>query len=400
MGKGKEHMGNTTRARAIDGHVTILAMVLVTTVTEAMLLLLPIYIGAIVDFLPLDASQVGLLGSADLVGVALGATSGLFWLRKVDWRKTVLAALLVFSIANLCSLGVTAFMPLGSLRLLAGLAAGAAYAVALAGLCDTSHQARNTALMVCGQVIFGAVGIYLLPLVPDALRLDGVYYYMLAWTAITLAVVWIAFPDNPASETVSEPVSLSGYGLPGLLAFGGTGFYFLTIGAVWGYLERIALEAGMTLAEVGATLSLGYIISLAGSFGAAWMGTRYGRAWHMIVIGAVQLFMLFLFTRLDHYDDALGAFLVINAIFQFFWSFIIAYQVVIFNDADHDGRFIPLYGTAMHIALAIGPFAGAFMIDGDSYRPILWFGMVTLSACYLMFLGSIWRRKRAVEGSL
>ncbi len=244
------------------------------------------------------------------------------------------------------------------------------------------------------------MGIYLLPLVPDALRLDGVYYYMLAWTAITLAVVWFAFPDNPASETVSEPVSLSGYGLPGLLAFGGTGFYFLTVGAVWGYLERIALEAGMTLAEVGATLSLGYIISLAGSFGAAWMGTRYGRAWPMIVTGAVQLFMLFLFTRLDHYDDALGAFLVINAIFQFFWSFIIAYQVVIFNDTDHDGRFIPLYGTAMHIALAIGPFAGAFMIDGDSYRPILWFGMVTLSACYLMFLGSIWRRKRAVEGSL
>jgi predicted MFS family arabinose efflux permease len=394
MKPGFPQLNRTRAGWSIDHPATIAALILVATVTEAMLLLLPIYIGAISDLLALTQTQVGLVGSADLAGVAIGSTSAVVWLRKVAWRKVTLFALTFMLVANVLSLMFTDIGLLMLLRFSAGLAAGIAYALALAGLCDTSNQARNTALMVCSQVVFGAIGLYVLPLLSDRLRLNGVYLYIIVWAVVTLMTAWLAFPNNPVAHSKKTPLSWSRFGLPGILAFVATGLYFLTIGAVWGYLERIAIEAGMTLADVGSSLSWGYIISLIGSFGAAWLGVKFGRAWPMTITGIVQLAMLVVFTRLNAVNDVMTCFFVANAIFQFFWSFIIAYQIVIFNDADKDGHFMPLYGTAMHAALAVGPFAGAMMISGESYQPILFFGIGTLAMCYLMFLLSVFFERR------
>ena len=59
------------------------------TIAEVMLLVLPSFVGALTDELRLSSVQVGLLGSADMLGTALVGASGPFWVRRVSWKRGV-----------------------------------------------------------------------------------------------------------------------------------------------------------------------------------------------------------------------------------------------------------------------------------------------------------------------
>jgi MFS family permease len=136
-------------------------------------------------------------------------------------------------------------------------------------------------------------------------------------------------------------------------------------------------------------LSAGYAVSLLGSGASAWIGLRFGRARPLILSALVQVTSLVLLTRLGHYANPVVAFYVINAVFQIVWSFVIAYFIIIFNDVDESGRFVAVYGTATHLTLAVGPYIGALLIVGSHYTPLLWFGIIAVSACYACFLAAI-----------
>jgi MFS family permease len=153
-------IGFPAAPRQIDRTASLVALLLVATVTEAMFLLLPSFVGALGDVLQLSATRTGLLASADLTGIALTTATAPWWLRRVSWRRTVLASLLAFLLVNLLCFAVRSFWPLLCLRVLAGLSAGAAYPLALAGVLDTTHAPRNTGLMMSLQVVFGAAGVY------------------------------------------------------------------------------------------------------------------------------------------------------------------------------------------------------------------------------------------------
>ena len=387
--------------KSIESYKPLIALLLVATATESMLLLLPLYIGAIADSLVLTNRQLGVLGSADLLGIAASTLSAYWWLRKLSLRPLLLGSIAIFFIVNLASLVVSSVSVLIVFRLAAGLASGAAYAIALSALCSTINSERNTALMVCGQVMLGAVGSFLLPLVSAGWQITSIYLYMNLWVFAALVFVYLYFNPLVASDENVEGISnwRESKASAFLVALGTVG-YFLTIGMVWGYLERIAREYGLSSTAVASSLGIGYVISLFGSLGAAWLGNRLGHALPMIVAGVVQILMLFLFTRLDHFENVELAFLLTNIVFQFFWSYIISYQIVIYSSVDRGGRFVATYGTFMHLALAAGPFIGSFLILGDSYLPILYAGIAAIIVCYVSFLLAIYLRDRAAESEV
>jgi predicted MFS family arabinose efflux permease len=376
--------------RPIDGPGALAALLIVATVTEAMFMLLPSFVGALGDVLHLSANRTGLLGSADLAGIAIATATAPWWLRRVPWRAAVLASLTAFLLVNLLCVAVGTFWPLFCLRIVAGLSAGVAYPIALAGILDTTRGDRNTGLMVSCQVIFGAVGVYAIDAARIDWRLDVFYVFLSVWllAALLLSLRW--YPDNPADRPANGPIAWRLLAGPGALVAAGTGLYFLMIGAVWGYLEGIAREAGLSLEQTGTALSTGLVVSLLGSGAATWLGLRFGRAGPLMVSAAAQVASLALLTRLAHYSDPVLAFFVINCAFQIVWSYVIAYFIIIFNDVDASGRFVAVYGTASHLALAIGPYVGALLIVNGHFTPLLWFGIVSVSACYACFLAAVW----------
>ena len=376
--------------RPIDRPGALVALLIVATVTEAMFMLLPSFVGALGDVLHLSANRTGLLGSADLTGIAIATATAPWWLRRVSWRATVLASLAAFLLVNLACIAVATFWPLFCLRIVAGLSAGVAYPIALAGILDTARGDRNTGLMVSSQVIFGAVGVYAIDAVRIEWRLHAFYVYLSVWLLAALLLSFRWYPDNPADRPAHGPSAWRLLAGPGVLVAAGTALYFLMIGAVWGYLEGIAREAGLSLEQTGTALSTGLVVSLLGSAAATWLGLRFGRAGPLVVSAAAQVAALALLTRLAHYSDPVVAFFVVNFAFQIVWSYVIAYFIIIFNDVDASGRFVAVYGTASHFALAIGPYVGALLIVNGHFTPLLWFGIVSVSACYACFLAAVW----------
>ncbi len=370
----------------VDRPSEILSLLLVASVTEAMFLVLPSFVGALSDVLRLSPSRIGLLGSADLAGIAVATATGPWWLRQVTWRRTVAWALGIFGIANSVCFGVSDFWLLLSLRTMAGMAAGTAYVVALAGIVETRHATRNSGLLVCTQVVFAAAGLYALDAVRIEWRLDAVYAYILVWTIPTFLYCWKYFPEDHGDRAVTGAIHWGQIGTAGAAAVAGTCIYFLMIGGVWGYIEGVAREAGLTLAQTGITLSLGLVISIIGPIIAAWLGLRLGRAIPLVATALTQLISLYLLLHLTAFRAVVLAFFIINAIFNIVWNYVIAYFITIFAEIDQSGRFIALYGMASHLSLALGPFAGALMIDNGHYAPLLWFGIAAVAASFASFL--------------
>lgn len=395
-------MAAPASARAIDRPAALVSLLLVGSVTEAIFLVLPSFVGAIGDLLHLSPVRTGLLGSADLAGIALSTATGAWWLRRVSWRRTVGLALALFFLLNALCFFVRGFYPLLALRLAAGVAAGAAYAVALAGIVDTRSADRNAGLLLCTQVVFSAIGLYVADVAPLPWRLDVVYGYILAWLAPTLLICWWAFPEDPGERPRSGTLQWRRLAGPGTGALLGAGLYFLMIGAVWGYLEGVARGAGLTLGQTGDALSTGLVLSLAGSVAATLIGVRFGRVLPLIVTALFQVGALLLLTRLGHYARPALAFFWINTVFQIFWSYVIPYFIIIFNDVDESGRFVAFYGTASHLMLAVGPYVGALLIEDGGYTLLLWFGVVTTALCYASFVSAarLSRRRQAVRVTL
>jgi predicted MFS family arabinose efflux permease len=377
---------NDGDSREIDRRWSVFTLLVVASVTEAMFLLLPSFVGALDDVLHFTAERTGLLGSADLAGIALATATGPWWLRRVSWRRVVLISLGTFLVINGLCFGVISFPILLGLRALAGIAAGMAYVVALAGIVDTRAVARNTALLVFLQVVFAAAGVYALDAVSIPWRLDAVYIYILVWAVPTLALCWRYFPEDPGDRVQAGAVNWRRVAAPGGAVLIGTALYFLMIGGVWGYLEGIARAAGLTLSETGAALSIGLVISLVGPAIAAWLGLRLGRTLPLMITGIVQVASLYFLIQLEHFSNVVIAFYIVNTIFQLFWNYIIAYFIIIFNDIDASGRFVALYGMASHLTLAIGPYLGAFLIRDGGYAALLWFGIGAVVICFGSFL--------------
>jgi MFS family permease len=158
------------------------------------------------------------------------------------------------------------------------------------------------------------------------------------------------------------------------------------IGGVWGYLEGIAREAGLTLTQIGTTLSLGLVISILGPVVAAWLGLRLGRAVPLIATAVTQIVSLYLLVHLAAFATVVMAFFAISTVFNIVWNYVIAYFITIFDDIDPSGRFVALYGMASHLTLAVGPFAGALLIREGHHAPLLWFGIAAVALCFASFL--------------
>ena len=95
--------------RPIDRALSVWTLLIATSINEAILLILPSFVGALGDDLHLSAASVGLLGSSDLVGIALSTATGPWWVRRVRWKRTGVGALVAFLLVNTLCLGVTAF---------------------------------------------------------------------------------------------------------------------------------------------------------------------------------------------------------------------------------------------------------------------------------------------------
>ncbi|KUJ85002.1 MFS transporter [Microbulbifer flavimaris] len=358
-----------------DRWTNLASLLMVSMMGAAVLTLLPLWVGGLSDQGNFSETQIGWLAAADVIGIFASSASAIFWVRRVAWKQVTLAGLAVFLIGNLLSLGTSDFIQLMSLRILAGLGCGAAYAVALAGLGDHRRPPLAFGMMVTAQVTFGTIGFFAVPRIMELWQVNGFFHYLNGWLAVTLLLCALTFPRSQRGSEAADAVGiLSLLGGRSLLVFATTVVYYCGVSAVWAYLERIGVDMGLSGAEVGDLLGIGFAISGLGSLATPLVARHLGRALSLVISIAIQVGTMSLLIG-QHSGDAYLLYAVTSIVFQFFWSFTIPLLMDQFNRVDDTGRFIVLCASAFKVGEIIGPPLAASLIQPFGYAGVLSLGI-------------------------
>lgn len=351
-------------------------ILLIAMMGASVTILMPLLVGAFTDSGLFSTTQVGYLASAEIAGILISSASAYLWVRRIPWRSWTQLSLLAFIACNLATSWIVTYELVVLLRFVAGLACGVSYAIALAALGDQSRVDKAFGVMVTIQVIFGTAGFALLPYVIGPFGYAGIYQCFNLFLLMAFVLSFFSFPTNQKPQKAFR-IDLHGRWLAAGLVFAGTIAYYFAQGTVWAYLERIGVNAGLSVAEVGAILGVGFAISAIGSMMSSWFVSHIGRNRSLIITAAVQLPCLAALYWLSE-GNAWLVYAIATIIYQVFWSFIVPIMMAIFNDVDKSGRLIVFCVTAFKIGLVLGPPAAAFTIGIASLNEVLWLGAVAI----------------------
>jgi len=351
-----------------------------STIGISAFLVLPLLVGAVADNLYFNDSQIGFLASAELAGSAVGSVIALFWVRSANWRIAVSIALLILGCANLFSILIDSFLPLISIRFLAGIAAGSVLSLSLTALSDTRNPDHSFGLSVAAQVAFQVFGFVILPSVVEVWGVDGIYFLLGALVLSSLVTVrWL--PPRGAIKTIpgKMKLSLSPRALMGLV---GCTMFLVNVGCFWTYIERMGVAAGFTSKFIGVGLAAAVAVGIIGALTASWLRDRYGRLRPLAVATLATVVSVIMLV------EGMGAitFLVAAGIYNFVWNFAIPYQYAAISTADSSGRLIVLVPGFQGVGLSIGPAIAALFVTSDNYLAVNIIAAVSVIISLVLFI--------------
>ena len=166
----------------------------------------------------------------------------------------------------------------------------------------------------------------------------------------------------------------------------------LGLGALWGFLERVGVQIGLSTETIGAVLSASTIAMISGSMFAGWLAVRVGRAVPMLLasvfcgvsaLGVMTAETLFVYA---------AAVMLYGVAYLFLGPYII---VGVGSALDSSGRLAPACGGIMFLSYSIGIGGGGYIVDAFSYPAIGWAAFVScvVSGVLFFFARAIERRQ-------
>ncbi|NOX50509.1 MAG: MFS transporter [Gammaproteobacteria bacterium] len=372
------------RSQSVNSLISIFSIVLLGVLSVVVLFVAPVLLGAMVEYLDFSEAQAGYIISAELAGMAIATFLALFLARRSNWRVTLLVAMSCMIAGNVVSFFVSDFSQLLKVRFLVGIADGVsmAHCVAIIGL--TRNPDKTFGFWVTGQLLFGSVGLYVLP------NLFPVFGYSFVYLLVAVLMVVMLFflrflpqkgKDTGASNEIDGSIAISRrliiYGYLGLAAI--LVFYVGQYG-VWAYLERIAGHSQLSPQAIGKALSLATMVGVVGALSAAMLGARFGR---LLPIGLGMMVSLISMTMLLGQVES-REYVIAACAFSFTFNFVLPYLMACITKADVTGRFIMLTNVASGGGLAGGPALAAILQEQSGYDAVIWAGVVFTGLSFLL----------------
>ena len=362
--------------RDVNSATSIITIIVLGILNVAILFVAPVLIGAMVELLGFTEAQAGFVISAELVGMSLASLPALYWVTRVNWRRALLVALSFMILGNLLSTSVGSYIPLLVLRFLVGLAAGSSMAICLSIIGTTGNPDRVFGLWVTGQLVFGALGLFLLPSLLPLLGY-GFIYLLIAVLIVGLLFMLRFLPQQRSPVSGRESVQNSHYERsPCLLRWAAAGLLSIFICyagqyGVWAYLDRIGSTIGLAPDNIGKALSLATIVGIVGALGAAALHSRFGR-FLPVALGSI-VSIISMFFLLGDFDYA--QYVAAACGFSFTFNFILPYLMACVVNVDMTGRLIVLSNIASGGGLGVGPAMAGILQHQSGYNAVIWTGI-------------------------
>ncbi len=365
---------------------TIFAIALLASITPSAVLVGPLVVGSLVTQLGFTPQQGGNMIFAELGGAALATFPAFWWIGAINWRKVLYFSLALTVVGNLASTLAADPWLLGATRLATGLGVGTIMLVTLTTTGLTANQERVFGFWQTGQIVFAAIALFSMPLIIPVIGIHG-FYLGLAIIMALLAFAVSSFPSGGAAMPVfrwsdldSRIKRLAPPALAGLI------FFYLAVGGVWNFVERMGDAAGFEPRFIGYTLAAVSVVGVTGALSATWLSTRLGRIIPFaagIAIIAVSFVMLYGLSSQNLF--VLSAFL-----FKYGWWFISPYLLANMTTLDPSGRLITATNFVIAFGQALGPFVvGLFLVEAATgqvinYSPALTTGLVSFVVCCVL----------------
>jgi predicted MFS family arabinose efflux permease len=380
---------------------TLLSLVVFAAITPLLLLVAPAVAAQLGGQLGLSASQIGTYFFVELGAFSCATLPSLLWLGRVDARRVAAIATAVFCIGNFATaVLMPGFVALLVLRALTALGGGTLMVLCMTSAATSGNRDRVYGLWVVGQLVAGALGLFVLPHLFDAFGLRALY---VALAVLALIASPLTRGFDPAlggasgkqAQQVASGVNGSSTGSTWFLAtlvIGGVLAFYLAIGGVWTFASKAASLAGLDAGHTGELLAIASVLGIVGAACASFIGNRIARA-AMLLTGYAILVAALL--GLSAHPGSTGYAAAIFA-FKFAWTFVLPFILAAAAKTDTSGRLIATLNFVIGAGLAVGPLIAGFLLDAGAGLNTLFQGAAVISALSFVCLLRVERSGREV----
>ena len=359
-------------------------------IAPCVFILQPGYVQGLVQYLTFSDEQAGYIASAEMFGIAFTTILLIFIEARVDWRKLTALCLIIAAAGNLLSLSQTDFETLAAVRLLTGIGSGGLMSLTFAMMGLTDKSDRNFGYIITWVLIYGALGILLMPTAFEAIGMNGVLLFFALFNVSGLLFTRY-LPRSGAHHITQSAPEITAYTWPlkglSLLAIL---VYNTSIGIVWAYLFLLGLEADIAEQTVANVLTVSQFLGIAGAFVVVLLQLRIGRIIPLqvsIIGAAIGIWLLVGEITLFHF--ALGV-----CLFNFLWNVSMPYLMATLASFDRRGKVV-IYGVCMQsTGYAVGPFIAATILGRSSYDHVYTVATLLFIASAIILLPGLLAQKK------
>ena len=382
--------GDKTASIDIDSRISIVSMVVLSVIGPCVFILQPGYVQGLVQYLGFDEIQAGYIASTEMFGVAASTIFMVLISAKFNWRMLAAFCLGLSSIGNLLSLSVTDFDTLRITRFITGLGSGGVISLGFTMMGLTQKVDRNFGYAITWVLIYGALGLLVMPTAFESIGMDGVLIFFALFCLS--GIYFIRFlPTGKREKKVDSVVDAADYtpiikgtSLAAIL------LYNIAIGITWAYLFLLGLEANISEQGVANVLTISQFLGIAGAFIAVILQVKIGRVIPLMVglLGG-GLSVYFLVGVVDYFYYSAGVYL-----FNLLWNLSMPYLLATLADFDRTARIVT-WGVAMQmIGTAIGPSVAAYILNLSNYDNVYMIATVLFIVSALLLLPGLLAQKK------
>ncbi len=387
------------KALSMQNNIRFLVFSVIGTVALMRLLVLPAMIGVLVDEGGLDEVTAGWLTSMGALGGAIVAMVMAFYMHRINPRKIAVISLSVAIVAEIMSaysVGPTVLF--FTIRIIAGIAIGAAYVIAIAAIARLENFERGYGIFVTLQFIVSGLGLYILPVYSSSMGVEGMYFGFAGLDALALALT--PFISTTAEAETEKRASLSEWRVilsvvtvAAVMAFA---FFEMANNAQFTYIERFGVSLSLTDETIGTSLLIGSLIGIPGAFSIVFLGQRFGTIIPLnIGIGAAVAGLLVLI-----FIKTAEGFLLGGCLLGFSWAFCLPYIHALLAELDREGSAVAAGSSASSLGGALGPAFAANVVGQGSYINVFTLTIGLFIVALILFTFTHLKSKQQAEEAL
>ena len=353
---------------------------------------LPFLMGSTMVSLDLSKVATGIIYSLEFITASISSFIIAPKIGKIKRRDLAFIGAVVVILGNLASALWCSYEFLLVIRPFTGIGAGLALASGNATIANAKHPAKIAGMM---NVLFAALLallMLLLTFLSGVWGLQGVFFGLVVTTLIFLLLLMKMPQGVIKRDSAFSPAKTDNrilFSIAGIAIFAVFFIFTLRDSMAWSFSERIGIELGYTLAEVGVFLSMMGFIGLLGPILVTVIGFKFGVKLPLLIglaFAGLTTYSIFLSIDAPYLFEV--AILSAGAGYFFAVSYLTAYAATL----DPDGRIVAASGSAMVLGVAAGPALAGYLITKGGYDLAAWATLILVASMIIAAIVSLkWR---------